>query len=278
MRLESASGREPLSQRVLWFRPHSCACRCDVNIGVPQGAVISPALYNFYTHDLPPPIPNTDYIAFADDITQITFSPNSRNMAARLTSRAIAQINAFERKWKIQINANKFKRIAISRRNKYQVHVNDTPLPYDKSGKVLGLHLSSQGYTSHITQRKAKAQNNLSRLYRFKHMHPDTKRKLYLAYVRSALIYPPIPLHTLPPSSISKLQSVQNKATRFITNAEWHDFNTSAQLHRQTKLTPINILLHEHAKKYGLTLNKCTHNYTYTSHSHKKLDKYHTEL
>ncbi|KAF2351008.1 hypothetical protein FHG87_018233, partial [Trinorchestia longiramus] len=79
-------------------------------------------------------------------------------------------------------------------------------------------------------------------------MHPDTKRKLYLAYVRSALIYPAIPLRTLSPSSISKLQSVQNKATRFITNAEWQDFNTSAQLHRQTKLAPINTLLHEHAK------------------------------
>ncbi|KAF2367567.1 Immunoglobulin V-set domain [Trinorchestia longiramus] len=37
---------------------------------------------NFYTHDFPSPIPNTDYIAFADDITQITFSPNSHNMAS----------------------------------------------------------------------------------------------------------------------------------------------------------------------------------------------------
>ncbi|KAF2358123.1 Reverse transcriptase domain [Trinorchestia longiramus] len=108
-----------------------------IKSGVPQGAAISPALYNFYTHDLPPPIPNTDYIAFADDITQITFSPNSRNMAARLIPRAIAQINAFERKWKIQTIANKFKLIAISRRNKHQVRVDDTPLPYDKSGKVL---------------------------------------------------------------------------------------------------------------------------------------------
>ncbi|KAF2350129.1 Reverse transcriptase domain [Trinorchestia longiramus] len=113
-----------------------------IKSGVPQGAVISPALYNFYTHDLPPPIPNTDSIAFADDITQITFSPNSRNMATRVTSRAIAQINAFERKWKIQTNANKFKLIAISRRNKYQVRVDNIPLPYDKSGKVLGHFLS----------------------------------------------------------------------------------------------------------------------------------------
>ncbi|KAF2345423.1 Reverse transcriptase domain [Trinorchestia longiramus] len=179
-----------------------------IKSGVPQGAVISPALYNFYTHDLPSPIPNTDYTVFADGITQITFSRNSHNMATRLTTKAIAQINDYERKWKIQTNVNKFKLIAISRRKKQEVHVDGIPFPYDKSGKVLGLHLGSQGYTSHITQRKAIAQNNLSRLYRFKYMHPETKRKLYLAYVRSALIYPVIPLHTLSPSSISKLQRV----------------------------------------------------------------------
>ncbi|KAF2346176.1 Reverse transcriptase domain [Trinorchestia longiramus] len=182
-----------------------------INSGVPQGAVISPALYDFYTHDLPSPTPNTDNIAFADDITQITFHPDSHNMTACLTTRAIAQINAYERKWKIQTNANKFKLIAISRCKKQEVRVDGTPLPYDKSGRVLGLHLSSQRYTSHITQRKAIAQNNLSRPYRFKHMHPDTKRKLYLAYVRSALIYPVIPFHTLSPSSISKLQRVKTK-------------------------------------------------------------------
>ncbi|KAF2343736.1 hypothetical protein FHG87_025508 [Trinorchestia longiramus] len=139
---------------------------------------------------------------------------------------------------------------------------------------------SSFRYTLHITQRKAIAQNNLSRLHRFKHMHPDTKRKLYLVYVRSALIYPAIPLHALSPSSISKLQSAQNKATRFITNAEWHDFNTSAQLHCQTKLAPINTFLHEHAKRIWTNIEHMHPQlyYTYTSHSHKKLDKYHTEL
>ncbi|KAF2355429.1 hypothetical protein FHG87_013816 [Trinorchestia longiramus] len=161
----------------------------------------------------------------------------------------LAQINAYERNWKIQTNANKFKLIAFNRRKKQEVHVDGTPLSYDESGKVLGLYLSSQGYTSHITHRKAIAQNNLSRLYRFKHIHPDTTRKFYLAYVRSALIYPVIPLHTLSPTTISKLQRTQNKATRSITNTEWHDFNTSAQLHRQTKLPPIDTLLHEHAKR-----------------------------
>ncbi|KAF2351781.1 hypothetical protein FHG87_017459 [Trinorchestia longiramus] len=89
-----------------------------------------------------------------------------------------------------------------------------------------------------------------------------------------------IPLHALSPSSISKLQSAQNKATQFITNAEWHDFNTSAQLHRQTKLAPINTFLHEHAKRIWTNIEHMHPQfyYTYTSHSHKKLDKYHTEL
>ncbi|KAF2348211.1 Reverse transcriptase domain [Trinorchestia longiramus] len=128
---------DPLFTKILanFLSDHTVAIRIanhtgqpfPIKSGVPQGAVISPALYNFYTHDLPPPIPNTDYIAFADDITQIPFGPNSHNMAVRLTSRAIAQINTFERKWKIQTNANKFKLIAISRRKKHEVHVDDTP-------------------------------------------------------------------------------------------------------------------------------------------------------
>ncbi|KAF2350868.1 Reverse transcriptase domain [Trinorchestia longiramus] len=151
-----------------------------IKSGVPQGAVISPALYNFYTHDLPLPTPNTDYIAFADYITQITFSSNSHNMAARLTTRATAQINTYEKKWKIQTNANKFKLIAISHHKKHEVHVDGTPPSRTINQVKFWVSTSAARDTPHITQRKAIAQNNLSRLYRFKHMHPETKWKLYL--------------------------------------------------------------------------------------------------
>ncbi|KAF2357518.1 hypothetical protein FHG87_011727 [Trinorchestia longiramus] len=51
----------------------------------------------------------------------------------------------------------------------------------------------------------------------------------------------------------SEAQSIKcvspSEIHRFIANTEWHDFNTSAQLHRQTKLAPINTLSHEHAKR-----------------------------
>ncbi|KAF2355151.1 Reverse transcriptase domain [Trinorchestia longiramus] len=132
-----------------------------IELGVPQGAVISQILYNFYTHDLPPPIPNTDYIAFVDDITELTLSHHFHNMAARLTTRTINQINDYERKWKIQTNTDKFKLIVISRRKKQEVFIHDSPLPYDNAGKILGLYLSSHGYAQHIKQKKAIALNNL---------------------------------------------------------------------------------------------------------------------
>ncbi|KAF2353886.1 hypothetical protein FHG87_015359 [Trinorchestia longiramus] len=104
------------------------------------------------------------------------------------------------------------------------------------------------------------------------------QRLLEQCVVRSALVYPVIPLYTLTPTSISKLR-VQNKATRFITNAEWHNFNTSAQLHRQTKLPRTSTLFYMNTRRgSGITLKTCTHICTNTSHFHTKLDTYHTEL
>ena len=58
---------------------------------------------------MPEPLPITNYITFADDITQITSGPYKFADAARNTAHTIKQINTFENKWKIRNNKNKFK-------------------------------------------------------------------------------------------------------------------------------------------------------------------------
>ena len=38
---------------------------------VPQGSILSPTLYTFYTSDMPPPGAGSTDMLFADDLTQI---------------------------------------------------------------------------------------------------------------------------------------------------------------------------------------------------------------
>ncbi len=84
--------------------------------GVPQGGCLSPTLYFIYTSHLPPPIPNTEDVQFADDITQIIMSPSkSKDVTINITKRAILAMNEYERKWKIKTNIRKFKVIPLSK-------------------------------------------------------------------------------------------------------------------------------------------------------------------
>lgn len=215
--------------------------------GVPQGACLSPTLYSFYTHDIPPPLEDTDYICFADDISQIISTPNYK-ATAKTTEHAIRQINTFENKWKICTNQSKFTIIPMNRRKTEDIIIDDKLFPYTNKGKILGLNISTNGIAPQIVTRRAMALAQLNKLYRFRHLSTKNKRLLYMATVRSTLTYPTIPLHTVSKTAMSTLQKIQNKALRFITNTHWQEFKTSEQLHNECNLPPINTYLHEQSK------------------------------
>ena len=220
----------------------------NIYCGVPQGSPLSPNLFNFYTHDLPPPLQHTDYISYADDITQI-ITAKSEPFLQQLTQRAITQINQFENRWKIKTNTSKFTLIPISYRPSTPVTINNLTIPFSSAGSVLGLTISSTGYQSHVTKNVNTAQTRLSKLYRFRNLSTNNKRKLYNAYIDSALLYPTVPLHAIAPSNLLRLQRIQNRGSRFITGRTRLDRLTSQELHRQANLTPINQRLHARATK-----------------------------
>ena len=52
--------------------------------GTPQGAVLSPTLFNLYVHDIPPPTdPNTHLLSYADDVTVMSQHPKPETAAAQ---------------------------------------------------------------------------------------------------------------------------------------------------------------------------------------------------
>ena len=218
--------------------------------GVPQGACLSPTLYSLYTHDLPPPVPDSHHIIYADDITQIISVPYKNvNVIAQNTSHAIENINRFEAKWKIQTSQSKFTLISHSRRKRQTVIANDTEIDYSNHGKILGLNIKTFSNSNHPKIRAAIGYSALSKLQRFRALiSPILKIRLIKSIIIPTLVYPQIPQNTLPPTSMIKLQRVLNNSLRFATNTTYRDRISSRSLHQLLKIDPINITIHNQAK------------------------------
>merc|ERR1712002_1233144 len=214
--------------------------------GVPQGACLSPSLYSFYTHDLGEPDQGCDYVAYADDITQIVEyrGVGKYPEAAKKTAKSIKKINDFEKKWKIKTNTNKFKVLPMSRRLTAPLDVDGSTLSYTTEGKVLGLKISSKGIQKQVPHRKAIARANLTKIKRFQRLSQRTKLRLYKGLVLPALTYPAVPLNTVCRTNMIKLQRLQNKGLRFVTNTKWYDFRTSESIHQETQMEAVNVRIH----------------------------------
>lgn len=173
---------------------------------------------------------------------------------ALLTKRAIENVDNFEHKWKIQTNKSKFQVINLGRMHPSNINLNDRRIEHSKEGKVLGLKITPTGFATHARYRQQIAKVQLAKLKRFRNLSQNNKRNLYIALVRSKLLYPIIPLHIMSRTQIIKMQRIQNEATRFITNTFLSDRIRSEDLHTIAELEPINKVLHNQANRIWKTI------------------------
>ncbi len=62
------------------------------------------------------------------------------------------RINKYEKKWKIRTSEEKFKIIPIAQYKLIKILVNGNEIDTTKSGKLLGLNITSTGCVSHYTK------------------------------------------------------------------------------------------------------------------------------
>ena len=223
---------------------------------VPQGGCLASTLFTTYTADKPPPAGHSEYLEYADDVSQVVVQAGRPRMFARTSGRVGATFTQWEKKWKITNNADKLEVLAIGRRDPPPITVNNKIIAYSKECKTLGLTITTNGFYKHVSNRVTSARAQMRKLYRFKNLNSKNKRKLYLALVRTKLTYPIVPLHAMSTRQITKLQMVQNQGARFITNTRRIERKTSEYIHQQAELEAVNIYLNKQAEKIWTTITE----------------------
>ncbi len=144
--------------------------------------------------------------------------------------REIERINKFERKWKIKTSEEKFKIIPIAQLKTRKINVNGKDIETSTAGKLLGLNISTTGFVGHITRTINKRNAILAQLRRFNKLTPKIKTILAKTLLIPVMEYPSIPICMASIPQKRKMQSILNKALRFIHCNE-QDQSNSEELH-----------------------------------------------
>lgn len=126
--------------------------RFKLESGAPQGSCISPTLYSIFINDIPVSVYDHKHI-YADDITQIIRYPgSSKEILKRRTTRAIEEVNKYEKERKIKTNMNKFQIIGVSKIKQLEINRDGAVINHSRTGMLLGITIATTGLSQFVNQ------------------------------------------------------------------------------------------------------------------------------
>lgn len=267
-----------LSDRCAQMAHRGALVEKQLNVGCPQGGVLSPFLWNIMIDDILRivfPFP-ARFIAYADDLTVITSHLDPAIAVAHL-QKACDAINNWLENVKLSLNASKTVLVIFSRRKialpQLFLYINGIKIIPSRTVKYLGFLLDAQlKWTDHITQKCVAAKRALFAVYNCLRATWGVDRRrllfLYESVVEPILLYGSgVWISGLRRKNcIQKLRSFQRSVTLLVTRA----FKTAPTLSLLllSNLRPIDGRVLERA-----AASLCSHANCYSPASRKFIKK-----
>ena len=214
----------------------------EVISGVPQGTVLGPLLFLLYINDLPKYVsPGTEVRLFADD--SALYRKISSPMDHNILQNDLNNLQVWEKEWSMEFHPQKCQLLRVTRKRQpslFDYSIHNQNIMSTENAKYLGVNINDKlSWNNHIYSITQKANKSLNFINRnFRTCTSKIKEKLYFTYVRPTLEYSSSVWDPYTSVNISRLESVQRRAARFVRSCYSRDQSVTKML-RSMNWTPL---------------------------------------
>jgi hypothetical protein len=229
----------------------SLSSETQLAYGVPQGSVIGPQVFTYYSHKIGQIIKkhNIQYHVYADDVQlYLSFNPTTPGdsvCALFKLTRCVEELQSWMVRNKLMMNPDKtefFIASSVAHRKRLEhltFHLDDVeihPSPSVKNlGAVFDSHMKMDNHVTQLSRSLNFQIRNLSRIRRF--VDVNSCHNAIRSLVLSRLDYCNALLNGIPKKQISRLQRIQNRCARLIFKKP--KFTRSSPLLKQLHWLPV---------------------------------------